>query len=133
VAGHLEHLVLSVKPLHLAFSLPSFILKFMFGKPRHQSKNFNELKEAYHRRLEAGGKASKPYIPSREKASGSKSQLIENFNNAHDKLKVKLDSWSEAQLDACVLPHPLLGKITLREMICFTIFHIEHHQKAIKN
>lgn len=25
-------------------------------------------------------------------------------------------------------PHPLLGKLTLREMMFFTIYHVQHHE-----
>ncbi len=41
----------------------------------------------------------------------------------------RVDSFSEAQLDALILPHPLLGKLTLREMLYFTIYHVQHHEK----
>jgi hypothetical protein len=27
-----------------------------------------------------------------------------------------------------VLPHPLLGKLTIREMLYFTVYHGEHHR-----
>jgi hypothetical protein len=30
------------------------------------------------------------------------------------------------------MPHPLLGKITAREMIYFTVYHSEHHVAATK-
>ena len=39
---------------------------------------------------------------------------------------------SEHKLDRCILPHPLLGKLTLREMIYFTIYHMEHHLVHLK-
>lgn len=33
------------------------------------------------------------------------------------------------ELDKYILPHPLLGKLTIREMMYFTIYHVEHHKK----
>ena len=36
------------------------------------------------------------------------------------------------QLDHYLLPHPLLGKITLREMLFFSAYHIQHHTKFWK-
>jgi hypothetical protein len=39
----------------------------------------------------------------------------------------KIGQWSEKNLDAYLLPHPLLGKITVREMLFFTTFHTDHH------
>jgi hypothetical protein len=38
-----------------------------------------------------------------------------------------LEHWTEMDLDRCRLPHPLLGKITVREMLFFTLYHYEHH------
>ena len=40
----------------------------------------------------------------------------------------KLD---EEDLDNYILPHPLIGKTTIREMLYFTIYHVQHHHKAI--
>jgi hypothetical protein len=45
-----------------------------------------------------------------------------------------MDKFSEAQLDEYVLPHPILGKLTIREMLYFTIYHATHHHLAtLKN
>ncbi|MFN2437645.1 MAG: hypothetical protein ABR503_00495 [Chitinophagaceae bacterium] len=45
-----------------------------------------------------------------------------------------LNKYSEEEIDRFVLPHPLLGKLTLREMMYFTIYHVEHHHKiTIRN
>jgi len=43
----------------------------------------------------------------------------------------RIDRFSETQLDQLILPHPLLGKLTLREMLYFTIYHVQHHQKQL--
>jgi len=40
--------------------------------------------------------------------------------------------WKEPQPDAYIAPHPLLGKITLRELVYFTIYHTGHHQEGIR-
>jgi len=39
---------------------------------------------------------------------------------------------SETALDLYILPHPLLGKITLREMLYFTAYHVYHHQTIVE-
>jgi hypothetical protein len=31
-----------------------------------------------------------------------------------------------------MVPHPSLGKITMRELLLFTIYHTEHHLKVIE-
>jgi hypothetical protein len=40
--------------------------------------------------------------------------------------------WPEAKLDAIQLPHPLLGNLTVREMLFFTLFHQSHHMDVIR-
>jgi hypothetical protein len=39
--------------------------------------------------------------------------------------------WSETSLDAVLLPHPLLGKLTAREMLQFTVYHTAHHLNLV--
>ena len=43
-----------------------------------------------------------------------------------------LDSLSESDLDTLQAPHPLLGKLTLRELMYFTIYHAQHHQRNVE-
>lgn len=132
-AEQLQHLNLSVRPLKLAFTLPGFALRWLFGKANRESRTYDEIRSAYKARLADGAKSSKPYIPKPIKTGRNKIQLVENFNKTHRQFILKFNTWSETQLDTYILPHPLLGKITLREMICFTIIHIHHHNESIKN
>jgi len=44
----------------------------------------------------------------------------------------QLLDYSEQDLDELILPHPLLGKLTLREMMYFTMYHVLHHHKSIE-
>ena len=38
---------------------------------------------------------------------------------------------SQADLDRYRLPHPLLGKLTVREMLFFTVYHNYHHVRSV--
>ncbi|TAF68313.1 MAG: DinB family protein [Cytophagales bacterium] len=131
-AQQAAHLLSSIKPLLLAFSLPTFVLKIMFGKAQNPSKSESEIIKQYQAKLSEGAKASKEYIP-KEVSWEERSDLIANLHNTLEKLQKKINHYSESQLDACLLPHPVLGKITLREMLYFTRYHAEHHQKSIEN
>ena len=42
-------------------------------------------------------------------------------------LREAASRWSEAALDGYRIPHPLLGKLTVREMLLFTLYHNVHH------
>lgn len=38
---------------------------------------------------------------------------------------------SDEILDTYQIPHPIIGLISVREMIYFTLYHYKHHLKAI--
>ena len=129
-AQQLDHIVRSVSPVRLAFSLPSFVLKLVFGSANRPSQNQDELIAKYKTKLAAGGKASKRFIPPKKTASTT--ELSNELHRLINSLCKKIDSFSEGQLDQLILPHPLLGKLTLREMLYFTIYHVQHHQLQVK-
>lgn len=126
----LEHIVKSVRPVNLAFILPQFLLKIVFGKANRESKSYEALVEKYHAKLAAGGKSSAPFIP-KSVAVHDRERLSKKLHALTNSLVQSVDSFSENQLDRIILPHPLLGKLTLREMLYFTIYHVEHHEKQI--
>lgn len=128
----LEHIYLSVKPVGLGFSLPKFLLKLIWGKSNREGRSYDALIERYQARLENGGKATGPFVP--KKVDLKKGQkLKENLKNEVVKLCLSIEKLSEADLDYYVLPHPLVGKLTLREMLYFTIYHVKHHEKQIRS
>jgi len=129
---NLDHLIRAMKPLQSAYGLPKFALRIMFGKTNRPSKTYNELVAKYKAKLAAGGRASGPFIPpfiSFEK----KDELIKKYAEQKQKLITKIEKQSEKDLDVYILPHPLLGKVTLREMLYFTIHHNEHHFELLKS
>jgi len=129
---NLDHLIRSIKPLQLAYSLPKFALLILFGKTNRPSRSYDELITKYKTKLAAGGRASGPFIPP---AIGfeKKDSLIKKYNEQKQKLVTKIERQSESDLDKYILPHPLLGKLTLREMLYFTIHHNEHHLELLKS
>lgn len=127
----LDHIIRSVSPVAMAFGLPEFILKWKFGTANRPSKTYSALVEKYHTKLAAGGKASKQFIPTAINYS-DREAAIEKVTELLQKLNKRAEGKSEETLDKLILPHPLLGKLTLREMLYFTAYHAEHHEKATK-
>jgi len=123
---NLDHLIRAIKPLQPAYSLPKFALTILFGKTNRPSKTYDEVVTKYKTKLAAGGKASGPFIPPTIKFE-KKDELIKKYDQQKQKLISKIEKQSETDLDKYILPHPLLGKVTLREMLYFTIHHNEHH------
>lgn len=124
----LSHIVKSVAPVKLAFTLPKFFLSILFGKANRSSRSYDELVARYKSKLDAGGKSATRFLPD---TSCDRSQLLRAIENHIKVLCRKMDRFSEQELDELLLPHPLLGKLTLREMLYFTIHHVEHHHSQI--
>jgi len=129
---NLDHLIRAIKPLQLAYGLPKFALLILFGKTNRPSRTYDELVTKYRTKLATGGRASGPFIPpviNFEK----KEELIKKYKEQKQRLISKVEKQKEKDLDAYILPHPLLGKVTLREMLYFTIHHNEHHLESLKS
>ncbi|WP_421978159.1 DinB family protein [Roseivirga seohaensis] len=127
----MEHLIKSTSPLNQAMGLPKFLVKFKFGKANRPSKTFDQLVERYKEKLGLGGVASAAFSPQKVDFN-KKEKVINQLQSNIESINQKLDKWTEAQLDEFILPHPLLGKITVREMMYFTIHHADHHRNLIK-
>ena len=124
----LDHLYRSAKPLVLAFSLPPFIVKLLFGKANRPSKTYEEIVQKYEDTLANGAKASGSFVP-KTIAFEKRTPLVNSLLQVVQKITSRVANYNEQLLDEVVLPHPLLGKMTAREMLYFTIYHVSLHQK----
>jgi len=127
----LDHLLRSIQPLNLAYRLPDFALKIMFGKANRPSKTYQGLVEKYESKLALGGRASGRFIPKTIPYS-NRPLLIRRYEKEKNKLVKCIQQYDEDALDQYILPHPLLVKLTLREMLFFTIHHNFHHLNLIR-
>jgi hypothetical protein len=126
---HLDHLLRSVQPLNKALKIPLPGLRILFGQPNREGRSYDELVAKYHLKLSQGGKASGRYIPSARQES---TKIVSQFKEQNKQLCKTIGKWKEEDLDRFLLPHPLLGKLTIREMIYFTIYHMEHHLQLMR-
>jgi hypothetical protein len=133
IAQNVAHLTTAANMTRLAYQLPKFIVRVYGGTPNRQSRSYEELVTKYKTKLQEGGKASGLYIPKNVESSKGKEQVISQFKKAMFKLnRAFRKNWKEEQLDDYLAPHPLLGKLTLRELGYFTIYHTIHHDSIIK-
>lgn len=122
----MEHIFRSTSMLPLLLKIPLSLNGYFFGKAKRPSRNYNEIVQAYLSKLNNGSQATKRYIP-------SKIPYGYRINLAHKLLKnitainEAIDKISEKNLDLYCLPHPILGKLTYREILYFTIYHADHH------
>lgn len=129
----LEHILRSVSPVSLAFSLPGFVLRLVFGKANRPSRSYEALVAKYHAALQKGGKASGRFEVKKPVPVENRNSLLTALRRTVLQLNRLSAATSEADLDKYILPHPLLGKLTLREMLYFTAYHVQHHQCSVQD
>jgi hypothetical protein len=123
-----RHLTKSIRAVVKGLTMPRLILRLSFGKPHRPSVTYDALIARYRGVLEAGGRAGR-FAPSPQTSSG-RSTILERLTQANEDLRKAIARWSDADLDRYQLPHPLLGKLTIREMLFFTVYHQHHHMNA---
>ncbi len=134
----LQHLIKSAGPLYQAMRLPKFILAAAFGKSDLPSKQYHQIQEAYLTVLSQGAGAGRFAPPLKElpasqaEAEAVRKDLLLKWQKTGHNLSKVIQKWSNRQLDKHLLPHPLLGKLSVREMLLFTIYHNLHHLNTVK-
>lgn len=133
-AENVEHLIKTTVPVTRALSMPRIVLRLLFGRARIPSRTFFEVRAAYRAVLadgaQAGSYGPKARAPIDDEAA-ARQRLLNRWQTLLPQLTEAIGGWSEASLDRYRLPHPLLGKLTLREMLFFTLYHVSHHAENV--
>lgn len=128
----LVHMVKSVSPLVKAFKMPNLVLKSLFGTSKEGSRTFQEVVDKYLAVIEAGAKAPNDFVPPEHIPFNQKQKLTEKLEEKVNECCKLVEKYPEADLDKYRLPHPVLGKLTIREMLYFTIYHVQHHRRTVE-
>lgn len=131
-AQNIDHLCSSTFPIAKAMALPKLAMKVSFGTNNREEKTIEALFAKYTNALQGGVTAPAQFEPPLL-TNNQKTETLSKFHYAKEKLVKVLDKWNEKSLSKYILPHPALGKLTIREMMFFTIFHTAHHLNAIKS
>ena len=127
------HLLQSVKPLNTALSLPRFIVRSRFGKTNRPIRSYEEVVQRYKERLaENPGVIYGPSKKMKPPKLSDKYYIINRLQMEHKKLEYKTRKISDKNLNELVLPHPLMGKLPVREMLMWSAYHIKHHTDQLK-
>ena len=128
----LDHIIKSVARTDMAFGLPLFVLEGKFGFAERPSKSYQDLVNWYLQVLEEnkGYVLPEAFAPE-EIAEGHKQKNLERLHKLVEKLCYRIENFSEEELNTYMIPHPVMGKLTLLEMLYFTIYHVQHHDRQI--
>ncbi len=133
-ADNIRHLTKSTKPVTKALKLPKLALRSLFGLAQNPSLSYSALREKYQGLLAQGataGRFAPKDIAVPEDRTGWQRELVGLCREAVADLEKEAARLSESDLDRYCLPHPLLGKLTLREMLFFTLYHYAHHKETV--
>lgn len=134
VGQHTLHLLQSITPLNTALSMPKFLLRYKFGKSNREVRSYEEIINRYKERLkDAKGKTYKGSQNMKIPPISERDYLLTRLQVEQKKLQVKTKRIKDNDLDNLVLPHPLMGKMPVRELIMWTAYHVEHHTQTLKD
>ncbi len=127
------HLIKSVKAVADAMELPKLMLRTMFGSASG-SRSYSEVRELYLRTLAQGAVSPSRFVPPAvgDGAEQSRSRALAGWRRVSASLVTALAKWRESALDKYRLPHPILGKISVREMLFFSHYHDLHHLEIVR-
>lgn len=128
---HIEHLISSAKPLNQGLRVPKLAIKGMFGTNNREERSYDGVIARYKEKLTQGGQATGKYVPGAVEIA-RKDSLLESLEKEGERLAKAMEKWNEGQLSKYLLPHPLLGKVTVREMMFFTVYHMQHHLEIMQ-
>ncbi len=128
-AENLAHLSKSVRAATLGLKVPQAFSGLVWGAA--ESRSYDELVSAYKQALAAGGESPAQYLPElpepvQDKAA-TRQAILQRWQQSAAKLAAAAARWEDADLDKARVPHPLLGKFTIRELLFFTLYHNMHH------
>lgn len=134
-AENLVHLIKSSAPVVMALNIPKTALRIRFGRVKHDSRSLAQVRHTYlNDALANGGQAGGPFLPKVHDnfTDANKTNILGKWQKKGGELAAALNKWSDKDLDNFLLPHPLLGKMTVREIMFFTLYHNLHHVRDVQ-
>ena len=132
-AENVKHLIRVGMAVNLGLQTPRALLS-VFGAGRQPSRKLAEVRSVYLARLSSGATAGRLYQPLSEAvvsdeapAEARRQALLKKWLKVGGSFCGAIQAWSDADLDRFRLPHPIMGRVPLREMCLFNLLHAIHH------
>lgn len=122
----LGHIYLTIVPFTRALTSKEFIAE-KFGRAERAGWDMDTVRANY---LQTSRKAPEVYDPALS-APTDIAELQEKIESTLTVIQQHFENYTEEDMDSLVLPHPLLGKLSIREMFYLMSYHPLHHKKQI--
>ena len=127
----LHHLVKTLGVIFTGFRLPMWLARLVFSRADRPSKTYAEFGERYRIKMKVAHKAPSFVLPKPVSAE-KREKLLRDLATVTDGFCARLSVLHESDLDKIAAPHPLFGKVTLREMVMSAWLHTDHHTNMLK-
>jgi len=124
----LEHILRTIVPFSGALVSKQFVEE-TFGKIDRATWDGATVLENYKK---TSLQAPDRFLPKEQVLFEQKDALIADLHKQLTTIGDLLGNYTEEELDTLTLPHPLLGKLTIREMFYLMAYHPLHHQKQLE-
>lgn len=131
VCQNVQHITIGLLRLSNYLALPKASVKSNFGLSERVSTSNETSIKMFRNALENGIKTTDAFKPEINLETGIK-ELVSEGKDSLTAFITNLQNWSEEELEMYNCPHPVFGKMTVREILYFTIYHVQHHNKTIK-
>lgn len=133
-AENLVHLIKSCAPVAVGLKAPKIFLRLRFGLAKRNSRSLGKVVRDYQATLEDGGEAGGDYLPLVETTTDAeRERILAKWREIGERVVAGMGKWSEKQLDKYAVVHPLLGQMTVREIMFFTLYHNMHHINQVSD
>lgn len=130
-AEEIGHLIVSLQQTNRGLGLPKFFMRYKFGTNNRQERTYDEVVAKYRDKLATVPIPTNPF-QLRQKTVHQKEKLQLDYLKAQRRFEKRINRFTETDLSKLLLPHPLLGRMTLREFLYFTHYHTTHHFEHIQ-
>ena len=124
----LKHIYLTLIPFPKALASKEFLIQ-NFGKIDRPTWDYDTVLENY---FKTSLQAPERFHPEGLITSDEKNKIISDIQETLIIVQNLLNNYSEEEFDNLILPHPLLGKLTIREMFCLMSYHPTNHLYQIE-
>ncbi|WP_338870362.1 DinB family protein [Spirosoma sp. SC4-14] len=130
VAEVMQHLYLSARPVARLMTGPREVFE-QWGKTDASPKRYDDIAKWYQTALKNRNQAPSAMSPRPDDMQVDKAVILERFMSVYQTLCEAIPTWSDNELNSLQIPHPLLGLLSVREMLYFTSVHTQHHLRLL--
>ncbi len=134
IAENLEHIRLSFLTSWKKMFWPKFIIRRLNGKPDHDSLPYEMLEESFQKKTEETQDPCKQYEPHIDPGTTNKEKMLDQFQGTYNRFMNEFRYyWEDEHIDHYQVSHPVLGKVTIRELLYFNLFHCWEHFRIMRH